>query len=171
MSTTEPEIIHSADIPEDAAAVEAQDAIMARVEALRPGPGTRSKRERKQAKGAEKLQEKIAAARALAPLVVQPPRKVGNPAMVKGGKSVNPGGITKIDRQIRDYARAHCFEAIDFCVAVMRDPLCRTSDRLAAAAELIDNARLPKAAGDDGGQGGNTITINVLKIGDQVIKF
>lgn len=167
MPVTEPEIMHSADIPEDAAAADAQDAIMARVEALRPGPGHRSPRERKQAKGSEKLQEKIAKAVSLAPLAVQKPR----PGFQKG-RSPNPGGITKIDRQIRDYARMHCFEAIDFCVAVMRDPLCRTSDRLAAAAELIDNARLPKALDDDGGAGrGNSITINVLKIGDQVIKF
>lgn len=167
---TEPEVIHSADIPEDTAASEAQDALMARIENLRPGPGRRSGRERVQAEGAEKLEEKIAAAKSLPPVTKQTPRKAGNPALVKG--SNNPGGVSKLDRAIRDYARAHAFEAIDFLTMVMRDPLCRTTDRMTAAAHLIDYARLPKSLdADGGGEGGGTVTINVLKIGDQVIRF
>lgn len=171
---SEPEVIHSADIPEDVAAAEAQEALLARIEDVRSTRpvGGNTPREKKQRAGAAKREERITVqGRSLEPIAQQTPRKAGNPALVKG-KSLNPGGVSKIDRAIRDYARAHCFEAIDFLTMVMRDPLCRTSDRADAAKALVDYARLSKTVeGEGGGDGGTTVTINVLKIGDQVIKF
>lgn len=171
---SEPEVIHSADIPEDVAAAEAQEALLARIDDLRATRpvGGRTPREKKQRQGAAKREERITVqGRSLDPVAKQTPRKGGNPALVKG-KSLNPGGVSKLDRAIRDYARAHCFEAIDFLTMVMRDNLCRTSDRMAAAMALVDYSRLSKTIeSEGGGEGGTTVTINVLKIGDQVIKF
>lgn len=169
--------MRAGDIPEEAAALEAEDAIMSLIEGVRstrPAPGMpKSAREKKQAKGAAKLEEKLEGARSLTPVSRQLARPERDEmGRLQKGQSLNPGGISKIDRAIRDYARSHCFEAVDFCVMVMRDNLCRTSDRLAAAAAIIDNARLPKSV-DEGGEDGKgaSITINVLRIGDQVIKF
>jgi hypothetical protein len=68
------------------------------------------------------------------------PKKRGNPAMVKGGPSLNPGGRPKLGHALAEQVRALCdpAEIAAFLVSVMKGPQWRIADRMQAARELLD---------------------------------
>jgi hypothetical protein len=129
--SAEPEILHTSDVPSGAEGEpshedEAQSAIMARIDAMRnPSAGRTDKRvNARKGKGAGKL-----APMQFSPVIAAKLRDKGNP------------GLKRTWRDLRVYANNHSYEAIDFLVQVMRDPLCKTQDRLIAAQTLLDRGQ------------------------------
>jgi hypothetical protein len=62
---------------------------------------------------------------------------MANPRWVKG-QSGNPGGRSKADLRIKDYAKAHTTLAIDTLVEVCKSKKMHASSRVAAAEALLN---------------------------------
>lgn len=56
------------------------------------------------------------------------------------GKSANPGGRPKIEREIVDLARANSVEAINTLVGIMRSSDAKPNERAVAANAILDRA-------------------------------
>lgn len=162
---TPPEIMHTADIPE--AESEVQDALMARMER----GAKRSKNRPKQSR-ARKAKAEVST---LTPILSQLPRNNGvardkRGRILKGSVSPARGSVW---REVQKYAEVYAFEAVDFLVQVMRDPLTKTQDRIIATGMLMDRG-LGKAVElaklEVTGPEGSTEP-QVLIIGDQKIVF
>lgn len=60
--------------------------------------------------------------------------------MFKQGQSGNPSGRPKVDKTIRDLARAHTEDALNTLVEIAKNPKASDSSRVQAAAALLDRA-------------------------------
>jgi len=74
-----------------------------------------------------------------------PPKRNSFPKGVSG----NPGGVSKIHRQIRQYASKFCKEGIDAIIAIAKNPETEDKDKLKAWQMLIDRALGPPITDPD----------------------
>lgn len=160
----DPEILHTADIPE--AEAEVQDALIARLTKDQQQAHGNAKTKHRRRRKKESLPKVDPVATGLTPVAIQSPRK----NMLKG-----MGANWK---EARDYAALHVFECIDFLMQVVRDPLSKTSDRITAAIEVADRGGASKQmimqalqvnvnkSADEA-----PVQSNVLIIGDQKVTF
>lgn len=121
-----PEIVRTGDIPE--AEAEVQDALIARLSKAKSKPKQRERGKQKSKKEPTRS--------GLVPLVPQTPRSANLPGMP--GNRANPGGKSTTWREAQKYAEVHVFECLDFLMAVVRDPLTKTSDRITASGMLLE---------------------------------
>jgi hypothetical protein len=133
--TAEPELIHTADIPDGND--EVQETLMSRLENASTAAKKRPKSSRAR-KGSAKDRAESLAPSGMLPVLQQLPRpyapRDARGRLLKGAKLAKG----QLWREVQRYAETHAFEAIDFLVQVMRDPLTKTQDRLIATQMLLD---------------------------------
>jgi hypothetical protein len=133
--SAEPEVLHTADIPD--MNDEVQQTLMARMEAKGASSKNRPKSSHARKGSAKDRAQKLAPSGML-PVLQQLPRpyapRDARGRLLKGAKLAKG----QLWREVQRYAETHAFEAIDFLVQVMRDPLTKTQDRLIATQMLLD---------------------------------